>query len=49
MSDSSLGSAGAKIVARSLHLCKNLSEINLRKCEIKDAGAKALFDELHKT
>lgn len=49
MSDSPLGSAGAIAVASMIKLCKSLQEIHLMNCEIKDAGAIALFDELRQT
>ena len=46
MSDSPLGSGGARCVAGLLPYCKSLTIINLSQCEIKDLGAKCLFDEL---
>lgn len=46
MSDSPLGSGGARCVACLISLCKNLSSINLSQCNIKDSGAKILFEEL---
>jgi hypothetical protein len=46
MSDSPLGSGGAKCVAELLYLCEGLKEIHLSSCEIKDAGAKNLFELL---
>ncbi len=46
MSDSPLGSGGARCVAGLISYCKSLNDINLSQCDIKDAGAKCLFDEL---
>jgi len=46
MSDSPLGSAGAKCVSGLISYCKNLVSINLSQCEIKDQGAKCLFEDL---
>lgn len=46
MSDSPLGSGGARCVAGLITFCKNLVSINLSQCGIKDSGAKFLFDEL---
>lgn len=46
MSDSPLGSSGAMCVSKNLKSCKNLKEIQLANCEIKDTGAKVLFEEL---
>ena len=46
MSDSPLGSSGARCVASRVNYCKNLTSINLSSCEIKDEGAECLFDKL---
>jgi Ran GTPase-activating protein (RanGAP) involved in mRNA processing and transport len=46
MSDTPLGSGGARCVAGLLNFCSSLTEINLSQCDIKDAGAKCLFEDL---
>ena len=46
MSDSPIGSSGAKCVAAAVTFCEGLKEMKLSNCEIKDSGAKALFDEI---
>jgi hypothetical protein len=46
MSDSPIGSSGAKCVAAAISFCEGLIEMKLSNCEIKDSGAKALFDEM---
>jgi len=46
MSDSAIGSTGAKCVGAAVAFCTNLKEMRLSNCEIKDMGAKALFDEI---
>ena len=46
MSDSPIGSGGAKAVAAVLCLCDHLKEVQMANCEIRDAGAKCLFEEL---
>ena len=45
MSDCPFGSEGAKCVAAAVSFCDGLEDIKLRNCEIRDAGAKALFEE----
>lgn len=49
MSDSPIRSQGAECVAAAIGLCKNLIEVRLANCEIKDIGAKKLFEELMKS
>jgi hypothetical protein len=46
MSDSPIGSSGAKCVAAAVTFCEHLTEMKLNNCMIKDSGAKALFDEM---
>lgn len=46
MSESPIGSTGAKCVAAAVPFCSQLKDLKLSNCEIKDAGAKALFDEI---
>ena len=46
MSDSPIGSSGAKCVAAAVTFCEGLVEMKLSNCEIKDSGARALFDEI---
>jgi hypothetical protein len=46
MSDTPLGDHGAQAVSAAVPYCEALKEINMSNCEIKDAGAKFLFDEL---
>ena len=46
MSDSPIRSQGASCVATAISLCRNLVEVRLANCEIKDAGAIKLFEEL---
>ena len=46
MSDSPIGSSGAKCVAAAINFCEGLLEIRLSNCAIKDSGARSLFDEL---
>lgn len=46
MSDSPIGSSGAKCVAAAINFCDGLLEMRLSNCDIKDAGARSLFDEL---
>ena len=46
MSDSPIGSSGAKCVAAAINFCEGLVEMKLVNCNIKDSGAKSLFDEL---
>jgi len=46
MSDTPLGDHGAQAVSAAVTYCEALKEINMSNCEIKDAGAKFLFDEL---
>lgn len=46
MSDSSIGSSGAKCVAAAINFCEGLLELKLSNCSIKDSGARSLFDEL---
>ena len=46
MSDSPIGSGGAKCVAAAINFCEGLTEMKLMSCNIKDSGARSLFDEL---
>ena len=46
MSDSAIGSSGAKCVAAAINFCEGLLELKLSNCSIKDSGACSLFDEL---
>ena len=46
MSDSPIGSSGAKCVAADISFCEGLEDMRLSNCEIKDSGAKALFEEM---
>lgn len=46
MSDSPLGSEGAKCVAAAVTFIEELTDMKLENCEITDAGAVALFTEL---
>ncbi len=46
MMDVSIGSSGAKCVAAAVTFCEGLQEMKLSNCDIKDSGAKALFDEI---
>jgi hypothetical protein len=46
MSDTPIGSSGAKCVAAAVTFCEGLTEMKLSNCEIKDSGARALFDEI---
>ena len=46
MSDSPIGSSGAKCVAAAVTFCEGLQEMKLSNCDIKDSGARALFDEI---
>ena len=46
MSDSQIGSSGAKCVAAAINFCEGLLEMKLANCSIKDQGARSLFDEL---
>ena len=49
MSDSPIGSGGAKCVAAAINFCESLIEMKLSNCDIKDSGARSLFDELKKS
>ena len=49
MSDSPIGSAGAKCVAAALPFCESLQNLKLNACSIKDSGARAILEELHKS
>ena len=46
MSDSPIKSQGAECVAAAITFCENVNEINLANCEIKDSGARKLFESL---
>ena len=46
MSDSPIGSGGAKCVAAAINFCEGLTEMKLSNCAIKDSGARTLFEEL---
>ena len=46
MSDSAIGSSGAKCVAAAINFCESLLEMRLSNCNIKDSGARSMFDEL---
>ena len=46
MSDSAIGSGGAKCVAAAINFCEGLLEMKLANCSIKDSGARSLFEEL---
>lgn len=46
MSDSPIGSAGAKCVATAIMFCEGLEEMRLSNCGIGDKGALSLFNEL---
>ena len=46
MQDSPIGSSGAKCVAAAINFCEGLLEMKLSNCNIKDSGARSLFDEL---
>ena len=46
MSDTPIGSSGAKCVAAAVTFCEGLVEMKLSNCDIKDSGAIALFDEI---
>lgn len=46
MSDSPIGSSGAKCVAAAISFCEGLEDMRLSNCDIKDSGAKALFEEM---
>lgn len=46
MSDAPIRSQGASCVATAIGLCKNLVEVRLANCDIRDAGAIKLFEEL---
>lgn len=46
MSDSQIGSGGAKCVATAITFCEGLEEMRLANCGIKDAGARSIFEEL---
>ena len=46
MSDSAIGSSGAKCVAAAINFCESLLEMRLSNCNVKDSGARSLFDEL---
>lgn len=46
MSDTPIGSSGAKCVAAAVTFCESLVDMKLSNCEIKDSGARALFDEI---
>ena len=46
MSDSPIRSQGASCVSTAISLCRNLIEVRLANCEIRDAGAIKLFEEL---
>ena len=46
MSDSAIGSGGAKCVAAAINFCEGLEELKLANCSIKDSGARSLFEEL---
>jgi hypothetical protein len=46
MSETPIGSSGAKCVAAAISFCEGLVQMQLKECEIKDSGAKELFDEL---
>lgn len=46
MSDSPIGSAGAKCVAAAISFCELLEEMRLANCGIGDEGARFLFNEL---
>lgn len=49
MSDTPIGSHGAQAVSAAVPYCDSLKEIHMSNCEIKDAGAKFLFDELQQS
>lgn len=46
MSDSAIGSSGAKCVGAAISFCERLEWLKLANCNIGDAGARNLFEEL---
>ena len=49
MSDSPIKSQGAECVAAAICFCENVYEVLLKNCDIRDAGAKMLFNEIIKS